>query len=72
MTKKERAIVSTYAVRDYLRLQQKRIMQLEKMKKTASKDEVDQIISKLQRAGILYENGNLATPYNGEDNTMVK
>lgn len=52
---------------DYLRLQQKRIVQLEKMKKNVSKDEVAQIISKLQRAGILDENGNLAAPYNGEE-----
>lgn len=58
--------------KDYLRLQQERIVQLEKMKKSASKDEVAQIISKLQRAGILDENGNLAAPYNGKDNMMMK
>ena len=57
---------------NYLRLQQKRVAQLEEMKKTASKDEIAQIISKLQRAGILDENGNLAAPYNGKDNTIVK
>lgn len=58
-------IVETFE--DYLRLQQKRIVQLEKMKKSVSKDEVAQIISKLQRAGILDENGNLAAPYNDEN-----
>lgn len=68
----EKTINTCLRIEDYLKSQQKKIAQLEEMKKTASKDEVNQIISKLQRAGILDENGNLAAPYNGKDNTMVK
>ena len=62
--------VENSAADDFMRDQRRKranLLKKEKWKKEGCNVKVDSIISKLQRAGILDENGNLAAPYNGED-----
>lgn len=62
--------VETSDMDNFLKQQLKRKKQLfetEKRKNNGCHVRTNRIIAKLQRAGILDENGELAAPYNGED-----